>query len=80
MSYSQSDVDALKKAMASGLLSYEHNGTRAVYRSLAEMQRQLDVMIAEVTPANAIPTRTVGVVSSGLQRNTTATSWKRNCR
>ena len=54
MAYSQSDIDTLKKAMATGALECAFGAgpdRRLVkYRSLAEMERQLANMTAEVSP------------------------------
>lgn len=69
MAYSQSDVDALKEAIATGALSVKFGSgpdSREVrYRSLAEMKQILSDMIAESSPA-ASSLRTVGGYCSGL--------------
>lgn len=51
MAWTQSDIDALKKAIASGALTVEMDGRRITYRSLAEMRSTLAEMEQEVNPA-----------------------------
>jgi hypothetical protein len=49
MAWTQNDVDTLKKAMASGVLIFKHGETQTTFRSMAEMERQLARMEAEVS-------------------------------
>lgn len=54
MSFTQSQIDALKAAIATGALTVRNaNGELVTYRSLAEMRQALGIMEAEV----AGPTR-----------------------
>jgi hypothetical protein len=59
MAYSQSDIDALKAAIATGATLVKFGAgadSREVrYRSLAEMQATLDMMESEVSPGLAAP-------------------------
>ena len=48
MAYTQADIDSLKDAMASGVLSANHGGVTITYRSLREMAQALRRMEAEV--------------------------------
>lgn len=48
MAYTQSQIEALKKAMATGVRSVTHQGVTTVYRDRDEMVAQLAVMEAEV--------------------------------
>ncbi|RWN11771.1 hypothetical protein [Mesorhizobium sp.] len=49
MAWTQTDIDRLKKAMASGVLTVKHGDTLTTFRSMAEMERQLERMEAEVS-------------------------------
>lgn len=59
MAWTQSDIDALKRAIATGVkkASFGSGETRREqeFRSLAEMKEALADMIAEVAGANALP-------------------------
>jgi len=63
MAWTQSQIDALKAAIAVGALTVRHGETMTTYRSLAEMKELLAMMTEEVTPART--RRTVGVFKSG---------------
>ena len=56
MAYTQTDIDALKAAIATGALECEFGSgaerRKVKYRSLAEMRSILADMQAEVTPAS----------------------------
>lgn len=65
MAYSQTQIDSLKKAIASGVLTVRHGETQTTYRSLAEMQKVLEMMESEVNPTSAPPRRTVAAFSRG---------------
>ncbi|HJQ60824.1 MAG TPA: hypothetical protein VJ890_28225 [Vineibacter sp.] len=41
MAWTQTDADRLRKAIAQGVLTVEHDGKRTTYRSLAEMRETL---------------------------------------
>lgn len=49
MAWTQSDVDALKAALAAGVLTVKHGETLTTYRSLNEMRQLLAMMQTEVT-------------------------------
>jgi hypothetical protein len=51
MAFTQSDVDALDRAIAAGELEVENNGRRVKYRSIAELLKARELMIGEVTAA-----------------------------
>ncbi|HRJ61688.1 MAG TPA: hypothetical protein PKZ99_10975 [Azospirillaceae bacterium] len=66
MPFTQADIDALKEAVASGVLTATYADGRSVtYRSLKEMKETLAMMEAEVAPAKK-PVRAFRVaLSSG---------------
>lgn len=49
MAWTQSDIDALKAAIGSGVTIVSHSGRTVTYRSLQEMTRILGLMEAEVS-------------------------------
>lgn len=49
MAFTQTDIDRLEKAMASGVLTVKHGDTLTTFRSMAEMERQIERMKAEVS-------------------------------
>ncbi len=49
MAWTQVQIDALKAAIASGVLTVRHGDTMTTYRSLDEMQRVLAMMQSDVT-------------------------------
>jgi hypothetical protein len=55
MAYTQAQLDALKKAYASGALEVEYNGRRVRYRSLNEMAQIIEAIEAAISPAAAAP-------------------------
>jgi hypothetical protein len=60
MAWTQTDVDALKDAIASGTKDVQYSdGSRIVYRSLAEMRETLSMMEAEVAGSSTARVRTV---------------------
>ncbi len=63
MAYTQTQIDALKNAIAAGVLEVQHGETKTTYRSLREMQSILAAMEGEV---NGRTTRTVAKFSSGV--------------
>ena len=67
MAYTQADLDALKKAKASGALTVEYAGRRTTFRSLAELNSIIADIERELSPSTATPSHTVGVYSSGKQ-------------
>ncbi len=44
MAYTQSQLDALEAALASGTLTVEFDGKRVTYRSLDEIQRAIEIV------------------------------------
>jgi hypothetical protein len=67
----QTDIDALKEAIATGALEVEFGSgpdkRRIRYRNLADMQQTLAMMMADVAPGDLQPMRTVGEFHSGLE-------------
>lgn len=57
MAWTQTDINKLKTAMASGVLTVRHGETMTTFQSLAEMQKQLERMEAEVSGATNTPRR-----------------------
>ena len=56
MAYSQTDVDALKAAIATGALEVKYaDGRQVRYRSLSEMRQILSTMTAEVAGSTTSP-------------------------
>ena len=51
MAYTEAERDALKTAIATGVLSVTYNGQRTEYRSLEEMERVLHLMNTELDTA-----------------------------
>lgn len=48
MAWTQTDIDRIKAAMASGVLTVKHGDTLSTFRSIADMERLLARMEAEV--------------------------------
>jgi hypothetical protein len=63
MAFSQADVDALNKAIASGELTVRFGDTSVTYRSLDELLRARDVVSREVSGATR--THTLAAFSKG---------------
>jgi len=61
MTWTQGDVDALKKAIASGVRTVSYGGEMTVYRSMPEMLDVLRIMETEVRQSRA-PARRVRAV------------------
>lgn len=53
MSYTQSDIDNLKAAIKTGVLSSKHGDETLVFRSLREMRQTLAMMEREVNSNNS---------------------------
>jgi hypothetical protein len=66
MAYTQAQIDALKRAIASGVLIVRHGDEQVTYRSLAEMRQALADMEGEVNPTTGPARRTVAGFSRGL--------------
>ena len=60
MAHTQSDLDAIKAAIASGEQSVEVGGRKVVYRSVDELRKARDDIAAELASA-ATPSSTSGV-------------------
>jgi|GEM_PF-2951174 len=71
MAWTQSDIDALKAAIALGVKRVEYDGQSVTYQSREEMMATLESMEAEVAAA------TTGSTAKGLQatRFATKTGW-----
>lgn len=67
MAYVQADLDNLQAALVGGVLSVEYAGRRTTFRSMDDLQRAIDVVSRALSPATAVPARTVGTYASGLQ-------------
>jgi hypothetical protein len=50
MAYTQTDLDNLKRAYASGVTTVEFNGRRTTFRSLDELERVMTAVETEVAP------------------------------
>ncbi len=66
MAFTQSDIDALKSAMASGELSVQFQDKSVRYRSINEMQSVLAMMEREVGSGGASSSRRFVSTSKGL--------------
>jgi hypothetical protein len=66
MAYTQAQIDALKRAIASGVLTVRHGDEQVTYRSIAEMRQVLKDMEAEVNPDSVVARRTVAGFTRGL--------------
>jgi len=53
MAFTQTDIDALKKAIAKGVRSVQRNGEMVTFNSLAEMTAALRMMETEVAGTSA---------------------------
>lgn len=67
MSYTQTQVDALRAAIATGALEVQNGQERVKYRSLSEMRRVLaDAEASLAGPAQTRPTHFQPVFDRGL--------------
>lgn len=68
MSWTQTDVDKLKAAMAAGVLTVRTGEHSVTYQSLADMAKQLERMQSEVDATNGktVSRRSVASYSNGL--------------
>lgn len=56
MAYTHIQLDALKAAYASGTLRVSYDGKSVEYRSLADLERAISVVTAELSPTT-VPER-----------------------
>lgn len=66
MAFTQTDIDNLKKAIASGVLTVRHGDESVTYRSLADLERALARAENAVNGADLTTRRTVAAFSKGL--------------
>ena len=72
MAHTQSDLDAIKVAIASGEQSVEVGGRKVVYRSVDELRKARDDIAAELASAATHPAPAACAVASFAVRFTTA--------
>lgn len=65
MAWTQQELDALDKAIATGVTEVRHNNRTVRYRSLDEMMRARNAMAAELGQAQG-PRRRSVIVGKGL--------------
>lgn len=66
MAYTQAQLDSLKVAYASGVLSVEYAGRRTTYQSFEAMRSIIREIEAELSPQTAVPSRTVAGFNPNL--------------
>jgi hypothetical protein len=64
MAWTQSELDAIEDAIASGVTRVTHNGTTTEYRSLADLMRLRDEMTAGLTASGAIKIRRLRIITT----------------
>jgi hypothetical protein len=69
MAFSQTQLDALQTAYATGTLTVEYDGRRVTYRSLAELERAIGVVAQALGVASPL-SPTVGRNRIGLVSHT----------
>ena len=57
MAITQADIDALDRAIASGVLTVRHGDSLVTYQSAAEMWKTRDRLKTELVPASAATAR-----------------------
>ena len=65
MAYTQAQVDALRAAIATGVIQSRVDGINTTFRSLDDMMKLLGIMEASVAGTSEPPRRTVGAYNSG---------------
>lgn len=66
MAFTQTDLDNVERAIASGELSFKSNGREVMYRSMADLMAARD-LIAKAIPRSTVPApATFGGRSYGL--------------
>lgn len=66
MAWTQSDIDALKAAMAQGVKRVRYTSGEVEYQSLADMEKLLARMEREANPEGVAPKRTVAKYLGGF--------------
>lgn len=66
MAFTQTDLDAIERAIASGELSFTSNGRAVSYRSVSELLRARDTIRADLQKAAAPSVPTFGGRGYGL--------------
>jgi hypothetical protein len=68
MAYTQADIDKLKAALASGVLTVRTGENSVTYQSMADLAKQIERMQNEVDATNGktVSRRSVASYSSGL--------------
>ena len=65
MSWTQSELDALKRAYASGTLRVSYDGKSVDYRSVAEIDRAIEAVDRDIAAAEAAFAKGVEMMKSG---------------
>jgi len=66
MAYSQTQLDALQAALATGALVVEYEGKKVTYRSLAELKEQISIVQGALDRATGtVKRRAVRIFTSG---------------
>jgi len=55
MAFTQTDLDTVNAAIATGELEVELNGKRVRYRSLKDLMAARDLILADINAAAAVP-------------------------
>lgn len=55
MAFTQTDLDTVNAAIATGELEVELNGKRVRYRSLKDLMAARDLILADINAASAVP-------------------------
>lgn len=66
MSWTQTDLDAIKEAIATGATTVRHDGRLVTYRSLEDMERIRDLILAELGQGPVRRTHMYAGFSKGL--------------
>lgn len=53
MAFTQSDLDAIDRAIASGELSFTHNGRSVTYRSMSDLLKARDRIANEISASSS---------------------------
>jgi hypothetical protein len=63
MAFTQQNLDAIEKAIATGTLSVEFNGKRVTYRSMSDLLKARDVIKSELASQSAtrVPRSSVAI-------------------